>query len=113
MLAVSPAENTSISSERQYCEGSILGAEEYTAAGFTEALSKLTFKRLPLLLCYNPNRIRKDLEFDPRYAIVRWDRLVLALCKLARKLERVVAEPACRLKGLVSDAVVITVVLAF
>jgi hypothetical protein len=58
----------------------VLGAEEYIAAGRTDAANRLIFKRPPPLL-YDPNRIRKDLGFDTRYVIVRWDRFVFASCK--------------------------------
>lgn len=69
----------------------VLGAEEYTAAGLTEAAGKLAFKRPPPLF-YDPDRIRKDLGFDKRYVIIRWDRFVFASCKDVDELKKAVAQ---------------------
>ena len=89
-----PAASTSALSSVSILEANIirvLGAEEYTAAGLTKAATNLIFKRPPPLL-YNPNRIKKDLGFDTRYVIVRWDRFVFASCKNAQELALAAAE---------------------
>ena len=76
----------------------VLGAEEYTAAGLTKTASALVYKRPPPLL-YDPNRIRKDLGFDARYVIVRWDRFVFASCKDVEELRAAVAQLDQSVKG--------------
>jgi hypothetical protein len=69
----------------------VLGAEEYTAAGLRETVGKLTYKRPPPLL-YDSDRIRKDLGFDTRFVIVRWDRFVFARCKDGDELSAAIAQ---------------------
>ena len=76
----------------------VLGADEYAAAGLTDAANMLTFKRPPPLL-YDPNRIRKDLGLDKRYVIVRWDRFVFASCKDSDELLAAAAKLEACIQG--------------
>lgn len=76
----------------------VLGADEYTAAGHTNAALERQFPR-PEPLYYDPNRIRKDLGADKVYAIVRWDRFVFAACRTAAELERAISSLESTLEG--------------
>lgn len=67
----------------------ILDADEYTAAGLTEAAIATNFIR-PAPLYYDANRIRKDLGASAMYVIVRWDRMVFATCRDAKELQQAV-----------------------
>jgi hypothetical protein len=64
----------------------VLSADEYTAAGLTEAAVATNFPRPPPKF-YNPNRIRQDLGYDKKYVVVRWDRFVFAACKDVGELQ--------------------------
>ncbi|OBT81661.1 hypothetical protein VE02_10134 [Pseudogymnoascus sp. 03VT05] len=65
----------------------ILGAEEYTAAGMTDAAIATNFTR-PAPLYYDPHRIKKDLGASVVYVIVRWDRMVFASCQNVEELRQ-------------------------
>jgi len=67
----------------------ILDAEEYTAAGLTEAAIATNFAR-PAPLYYDANRIKKDLGASAKYVIVRWDRMVFATCRDVTELQQAV-----------------------
>lgn len=65
----------------------ILEAEEYTAAGMTDAALATNLTR-PAPLYYDPHRIKKDLGASVNYVIVRWDRMVFASCRDVRELRQ-------------------------
>ena len=64
----------------------VLGAEEYTAAGVSSDAEGSKFARPPPIF-YDPNRIRRDLGYEKRYIIVRYDRFVFASCKNIQELQ--------------------------
>jgi len=84
----SPSQKASASSAESIIR--VLDAAEYTAAGLTPAALATRFPR-PEPLFYDPDRIRRDLGWDKKYVLVRWDRFVFASCKDVDELREAVA----------------------
>jgi hypothetical protein len=66
----------------------VVSSEEYTAVGETTDARKRGFPR-PESLHYDPSRIYNDLGKDMLFAVVRWDRIIIASCRNLVELKEV------------------------